>query len=258
MPERPWSGGEEKAVTRGFNQFLRAAVASLVLATGLQTPASAILITGAWDPVYGEPFNTAPDVLGWRGNATFEIPDACVAAGLVTSAACAGMKLDSAQVTFYDVLGGGATVETLDYTTSDLSGFAVSFDTAGNILSLTSAFFAPRFPTSEFAEIDNYAFLLHFVGSGVQMYHSLDVDLGALDLFVPPKLCLTGIPGFVCGHSGTFSDGSAPPGPVAVTFTRVPEPGSMALLLAAGLAAIVAAWRKPRRLAARSPLTRQA
>jgi hypothetical protein len=234
-------------VSRRFTQFLRAAAASVVLAAGLQSPASAILISGAWDPVYGAPFDTAPDVLGWRGNATFEIPDACVAAGLVTSSSCAGMKLDSAQVTFYDVLGGGTTLETFNYTSADLNKFAVSFDAAGNILSLTSDFFAPRFPTSEFAEIDDYAFLLHFVAGGVQMYHSLDADLGKIDLFIPPKLCLAGIPGFVCGYSGTNSGGGEPPAPVAITFVRVPEPVSMALLLAAGLAAVVAGWRRPAR-----------
>lgn len=226
-------------------RFVRAAAVAAFCTAGAVTPASAIVITGAWDPVYGAPFDTAPDVLGWRGSATFEIPDVCIATGIVSSTTCAGMKLDTAQVVFYDVLGGGTTIETFNYGANDLSSFAVNFGADGSILGLTSAFFSPVFPTSTFADINYYGFLLQFVSGGVQMYHSVDLVVYNQDYIIPPKYCFSFVPGFICGYSGTYSDpaNAPPPGPVALTFRVVPEPGALALVAAA----LVSGWAFTRR-----------
>lgn len=243
----------ETTLIQRFARFAQAAVLTLLCALGAASPAGAIVFTGAWDPVYGAPFDTAPDVLGWRGNATFDVPDACVIAGTVSSTSCAGMQLKSAQVVFYDVLGGGGTIETFNYAPTDLGSFAVDFGADGSILGLTSAFFAPVFPTSTFADINYYGFLLQFVAGGVQMYHSVDLLLWNQEYIIPPKHCFNFIPGFICGYSGTYTDpaNAPPPGPLAITFTRVPEPGALALLAVACLAGFTFTRR-------RAPVARRA
>jgi len=226
---------------------------ALGLGLGAVGSSQAILITGAWDPVYGAPFDQGPEVLGWRGTVTFDVPDACVVAGLVTTTTCAGMRLEEAQVVFYDV-ATDATVDTLDYESGDLGFFSILFGGAGQVLSLTSDFFAPQQPDSGFANINYYGFQLQFVEAGARMYHSLDFfpwsdsKLVTLD----PQHCYKWIPGFVCGYSGTYSDGSPTAPAVFVEFKVVPEPGSISLLLAAGLAGWVLLRRRPaRRLSAR-------
>lgn len=232
--------------------LLRAAACAGALALTSIGPAQAALWSGAWDPRYGVPFdaNFDSDVLGWRGTALFEVPDECVAPGVVSSASCAGMRLVTAQVTFYDFMTDAA-VETFNYTSADLSGFSVTIDGGGNLGSLTSDFFAPRQPTSDFSIINLYAFSLQFVEEGVRMYHTKDYDVFGIDVgpFSPEKCdaswWLRITQPYACGYSGTYSDGSTAPA-VTVAFTRVPEPSSIALLFAAGFAGLVAARRRPR------------
>lgn len=224
---------------------------ALGLGLGAVGSSQAILITGAWDPVYGAPFDEGPEVLGWRGTVTFDVPDACVVAGLVTTSTCAGMRLEEAQVVFYDV-ATDATVDTLDYESGDLSFFSILFGAAGEVLSVTSSFFAPQQPASSFAGINDYGFRLQFVEAGARMYHSLDLAFWTEDKLVTidPKYCYKWIPGFVCGYSGTYSDGSPTAPAVFVEFKVVPEPGSISLLLAAGLAGWALRRRRAGRLSA--------
>jgi hypothetical protein len=221
---------------------------ALSLGLGAVGSSQAILITGAWDPVYGAPFDQGPEVLGWRGTVTFDVPDACVVAGLVTTSTCAGMRLEEAQVVFYDV-ATEATVDTLDYEPGDLGFFSILFGTAGEVLSLTSSFFAPQQPDSSFANINYYGFQLQFVEAGARMYHSLDLAFWSDSklVTVDPKYCYKWIPGFVCGYSGTYSDGSPTAPAVFVEFKVVPEPSSIWLLLAAGVAGGMLLRRRPAR-----------
>jgi len=60
-----------------FLEQLKSARAALMFAAGLafSAPSQAIIIVGAWDPAFGSAF---PE-LGWRGEAKFFVPDACLA-----------------------------------------------------------------------------------------------------------------------------------------------------------------------------------
>jgi hypothetical protein len=223
---------------------------ALGLGLGAVGSSQAILISGAWDPVYGAPFDEGPEVLGWRGTVTFDVPDACVVAGWVKSNECAGMRLEEAQVVFYDVATPNDTVDTLDYESGDLSFFSILFGAAGEVLSVTSSFFAPQQPDSSFANINDYGFQLQFVEAGARMYHSLDLAFWSDSKLVTidPKHCYKWVPGFVCGYSGTYSDGSPTEPAVFVEFKVVPEPGSISLLLASGLAGWALRRRPTRRV----------
>ncbi len=218
--------------------------------------AQAALWTGAWDPRYGQPFdgNFDADVLGWRGIATFDIPETCIVGNTANSLTCAGMSLVSAQVTFYD-FKTDATVETFNYAPGDLSNFSATFGSGGVLTSLVSNFFAPRSPVSDFSIINLYTFSLQFVEDGVRMYHTKDYDLWGYPVGpYSPAQCqkywlLRISQPWVCGYSGTYSDGTSAPA-IVVTYSKVPEPGSIALLFAASLAGL-GAYRFGRRARAR-------
>lgn len=220
-------------MSRVLNRLLLSLSAVALTAIALALPARAAVYTGSWDPAYGAPFDNPSQPLGWRGVATFFIPDACVAPGVVTSASCPGMQLEDAEVVFYNNLTN-ATVETLTYGSADLSAFAMTFNGAGDLTLVTTGFFAPRAPSSSFAYINYYTFLLQFVTDGVQMYHSLDLSppFTWSPGFIPPDWCAKlHLPVYKCGFSGVDPDsGSSGPVRVSVTYSRVPEPGSLALL----------------------------
>ncbi len=226
--------------------------------------AHAALWTGAWDPRYGQPFdgNFDADVLGWRGIATFDIPEFCIGTnGVADSSTCSAMSLVSAQVIFYD-FQTDATVETFNYAPSDLSGFSATFGAGGVLTSLVSDFFAPRSPVSDFSIINLYTFSLQFVEDGVRMYHTKDYDLWGYPVGpYSPEQCqkywlLRISQPWVCGYSGTYSDGTSAPA-IVVTYSKVPEPGSIALLFAAGLAGL-GVYRFGRRAPSRKPASQRA
>jgi hypothetical protein len=77
-----------------------AGVASLVAFAGQANAASYV---GSWDPAFGSAFPN----LGWRGEAVFVIPDACLAVdGIYTNGStCAngGLQITSAVVEFYNL-----------------------------------------------------------------------------------------------------------------------------------------------------------
>ena len=185
---------------------LKDASAVIVLAAGLALPApsGAAIYTGKWDPAFGPDF---PD-LGWKGEARFFVPDACLShSGLVFNAdncSNSSMRLLSGRVDFYKV--------------SDPTNAAFQ----------ESIFFNTPSPFVSWVQIDDGML------SGVH---------GSFDYLVPATLPLAGGPdtsfflsfedtiaqlGFVSGSHAGFSDAS----PV-ITFQLVPEPGSLALSVAA-------------------------
>jgi hypothetical protein len=228
--------------------------------------AQAALWTGAWDPRYGTPFdgNVDADVLGWRGIATFDIPEFCIDGNTADSSACPAMSLVSAQVIFYD-FNTNVDVAEFNYAPGDLDGFSATFD--GGVLKsvVTDAFFAPRQPVDTgFSIIDYYSFSLQFVLGGVRMYHTKDYDLWGFPIGpYSPKECdkkwlLRVSQPWACGYSGTYSDDTDPPPPVVlVAYSKVPEPGSIALLFAAGLAGL-GVYRFGRRAPALKPASQRA
>jgi len=242
----PWSASSKvAAVSKSLSRSLRVLTAGLVLGLVIAGAANAALFRGAWDPRYGVPFDTPPEVLGWRGEVSFWIPDECIPSlgGWVSSTACATMRVETGEVVFYDD-ATSATIETFSYTSSSVDWFAAAFAADGSLTSIVSDYFDQRNPVSDFANIDLYGFRLQFVTSGVRMYHTIDIDLGKVDLGpIEPKHCFMELPGFICGYSGTYSDGPSAPA-VSVAFQRVPEPGSLALLMAAGVVGLLLGIRR--------------
>ena len=195
------------------SRFLSSATAMAVASLVAFAPsAQAIQYTGAWDPSFGSAF---PD-LGWRGEATFFVPDACLSqSGWVfnfDSCSSNGMKLVSAEVEFYRLSDPTNTAfhETLLFDVA--SPWVLSMKLENGLL------------------------------TGV---------LGTFNYFVPSTLPLAGGPytdfvllfendiarmGFVSdppeGHKTSgFSDRSPPDGTPFITFRVVPEPASLPLLL---------------------------
>ena len=104
--------------------------ATLMAIFAFAPSAQAIQYTGAWDPSFGSAF---PD-LGWRGEATFFVPDACLSqSGWVfnfDSCSSSGMQLVSAEVEFYKFSDPTNTTfqETLSFDVSSPFVLAMKLD----------------------------------------------------------------------------------------------------------------------------------
>lgn len=100
--------------------------ASFVAVTALVAvgSAQAVVYRGSWDPAYG---SALPD-LGWRGEAFFDIPTACLsqADGLYANfGVCSPEKILSGKVEFYSLSDTNkTTLETLNF---DASNFDLTF-----------------------------------------------------------------------------------------------------------------------------------
>ena len=202
-----------------FHRAVIGAVFAAVTAFGAARPAQAAVYTGNWDPAFGPAFPQ----LGWKGQGTFFIPDAClsVPGPHANAGVCAGMKLVSAAVDFYNLADPlHTTLETLHF---NVESMLVSEMTVG-------------------------------------ANHQMAGVVGTFGYYVPSNLNIAGGPGvtFALGflddvaQLGYFSQesgfGSSDLNPAGgapfITFTpAVPEPGTYALFLA-GLAVM---WQIRRR-----------
>ena len=226
--------------TRARAALVGAAVFVAAMLGGAES-ARAAIYRGNWDPAYGAPFTD----LGWKGTATFFIPDACLSgtALVANSAACSsnGMKMLGANVSFYnatlDPLGLNI-LETLTY--SPPAPYVYSMQVTNSVLTgINTGFSDPAIASSSIAGSGFYSFDLKFyvtrTGTGsVQLFHSpIGMD----------PTCAYDYPGSLnydprCG----FNDpGNAP----TLTLTLVPEPATVALVLA-GLVAIGLTVRRRR------------
>lgn len=206
---------------------LRSLAAALTLGATLAGPASAVVYTGIWDPTYGAPF---PD-LGWRGEATFFVPDACVPGAGVTASvdnatACSGgASITSATVELYDVntlallatvpmLPGTLTISTLHYVLGNLT----TLDT--NISSYELPVAEPSTDLAPYGVIEPFtSFALQFTQASPLLHHAI---------CLPSQDC-------------NFGVNDARQFPVKFfRITRVPEPATLALtgLAVFGLAAV--------------------
>jgi hypothetical protein len=192
---------------------LKQGSAALAFAAGAvcAVPAQAAVFAGSWDPAFGSAF---PE-LGWRGEATFFVPDACLSiSGPVTnfdSCASGGIELLGAEVEFYKLSDptNPAFQETLVFGDPSNAVLGVILD-GGQLVSVLGGFpyFVPS--TLPLAGGPYSEFLLFFLG-----------DIPVLKFHYDP-------PGPFNSKWG-FSDFTSEDRPI-VTFRLVPEPGALALL----------------------------
>ena len=231
----------QQRVGQGFRSVLLAAVA----AAGAAAPAQAAVYTGTWDPAYGAAF---PD-LGWKGKATFFIPDACLAltsTWVANNAACSGnaMKVLDAQLSFYDLTtdpsGTGTPAQTFSFVDPNTPLVYEMFVGANNQLQgVSTAFFAPVAPSTPEA--------LAIAGNGSAFFHlaflkevspanTPSVQLYHTDIFTNP----------VCLFLGQCKGGVGAEKAILEIAPAIPEPSTYALMLG-GLAALAAVARRRRR-----------
>lgn len=216
-----------------FRKRLGRSLAALVLGMAAMLPAQAILVVGEWDPTYGSPFTN----LGWRGTTTLDVDASCLATpGIITNdgLSCPLMSVFSATVEFYDITNPVPTIDTLNFTgLVNLAYLAVGpggtplgfgLTPAGYVLSTTP---------------------LALVG-GEQASFALQIDYNPGRTGSPTLATL-----FWQTDSGNGRNDVDFPAPVHVRLLTdpgaVPEPGTLALSLAAlvGLGAL--ARRRARR-----------
>lgn len=177
--------------------------------------AQAAVYVGNWDPLYGGGFFGATGVnLGWQFSATITVDDLCVAPSVIRTPpnlACPSALLTGYGYTLYDGIpanviagGGGASIVGFGTITQ------VSFDAGSLIddLTMASPLSLNIFPVS--------------IGSST---YNLEVDFTTLG--VPDTLKLN----FVAGTDPAVNYTSTID-PV-ITWTRIPEPGMLALLAGA-------------------------
>jgi hypothetical protein len=198
----------------------RRASAAIGIAAALMwaVPAQAAIYKGAWDPDFGPAF---PD-LGWRGEAQFFIPDACLAlSGLILNTnpcSASSMQILSAEVDFYRVSDplNPASHETLNFNvpSDDVTAMQVIANQLDGVFGSLGYMRSSTLPLAGAPFTD---FLLFFEGDVAQL-------------------------AFVSSGEGQLPSGFS--SQASITFTRlngpnpVSEPGSLALMLL-GLGAIV-------------------
>ena len=203
-----------------LSRKLTQGVAAVAVAAGFicAGPSHAAIFTGAWDPAFGPDF---PD-LGWRGEASFFVPDACLAeSGIVfnfDSCSSNSMQLLSAEVEFYKLSdpANPSFHETLLFDMPSDLVLAMRIED-GMLAGVLGTFDYARSSTTPLAGGPYTEFVLFF-----------EDNLARLGFVSRPP----------DGKKKVgFSERHPPDGSPFITFRTVPEPGPL-LTLALGLAAL--------------------
>jgi hypothetical protein len=205
-----------------FKNWSRTVAATCAVASmfSVATPAKAVIWTGAWDPAFGSAF---PD-LGWRGEASFFLPDACQSEeGWVfnfESCSGSGMKILSAEVEFYKLSDptNAAFQETLSFNIPSSAVLSMRIED-GVLAGVIGTFLYSRPSTLPIAGGPYTDFVLFFEDDIARMGFVSD----------PPEGKRT---------SG-FSDKNPSDGTPFITFRVVPEPAVWTLLLLAAAALLL-------------------
>ncbi|MBL8323751.1 MAG: PEP-CTERM sorting domain-containing protein [Rubrivivax sp.] len=198
-----------------------------VVTVALAGSAQAATFNAVWDPPYGSPFAG----LGWRGTATYYVPDSCepVGTAVIDNVTDCGSNaiVTAAQVVLYDdTTVGDDPVATLNFTPSSLIIGTMSY-VGGELDQLSTSlsnYINPVEDLSAFGVANSVAFALQFI---------IDVEIPSLS---GPRLLWQSCPTYLAATHYS-SDGPYCTGGVNDAFqfppqfeiTRVPEPGTLAL-----------------------------
>lgn len=244
-----------RKVVRQVINAVAAALTAIFLGTGA---VHAAVYVGSWDPQFGFPFDGIfiPGNLGWRGQIVLDVPDECIpggGTGSVTNPPCATPSfvavMQSASVSLYDTANPLAPdLSTITFSPFAITGLYFEDGELKGLNTVLSAYEAGNVPQTGGA-----SFALQFL-------HTTDSDLDWDIPNVPPGYSgpVLFAQGGGCGQqieslsaAALYSDPTPDPAVVCVAdvrqyppqhlqFVRIPEPGALALvagaLLAAGLA----------------------
>ena len=200
-----------------LQRVLTAAAVCAALTVAAVGPAQATYVVGSWDPAYGAPFTN----LGWRGTSTSDIPADCLALGTVGTVlnnglACPLMSVVSAQVEFYDLTDSTqTTADTLDFSAAVAVSSIFLHTVTGALGGLDLVSLAPVLSTTPLASI----------GGQQANFWLQQVTLPSGSLRARLHWGTDSV-----NVMGTNDEARYP---AIVTLSVVPEPGSLALALAA-------------------------
>lgn len=199
--------------------------AALCVATGLASiaPAQAAVYSGRWDPLFNTAFSgVVGQSVGWKGTTTVTVDDACLLTPGVTLSVPSGClaTLDATTLTFYNTISnatigsvawpGAGLIPALAQVGIDAFSNLDGIDLSAPLTALTSTIFGPN----------QYSVALDFSLPGASLMLT-----GACPRTYGTTSLLSVSPAFV--HQCSYTSGTTP---TPMTWTRVPEPGALALI----------------------------